>query len=181
MRVKDYHHTIDIWIKSLEPYDIARLLAQPAPGAWSLGQVYVHMLDETEFYFSQIKTCLASNDYAMEDCTSEAKAMLRNRAFPDMIIEGPPSNAYVRQPTSKELLIDRLLALKMIVDETAQLIATSLFHGKTRHPGLHYLSAEEWFAFSEMHFRHHLRQKERIEAFLERTFGKYEPQSDLSR
>ncbi|MGG7664576.1 DinB family protein [Dyadobacter sp. BHUBP1] len=177
MRVKDYHHTIDIWLRSLEPYDIARLLAQPGPGAWSLGQVYMHILDETEFYFSQIKVCLASNDHAMEDCTSEAKAMLRNNAFPDAILEGPPSNAFVRQPASKQSLIDRLLQLKTIVAETDLLIAQSLFHGKAKHPGLHYLCAEEWFQFSEMHFRHHLRQKARIESFLERTFGKYEPQT----
>ncbi|OJV14785.1 MAG: hypothetical protein BGO21_19025 [Dyadobacter sp. 50-39] len=177
MRVKDYHHTIDIWLQSLETYDIARLLAQPGPGCWSLGQVYMHILDETEFFFSQIKTCLASNDHAMEECTSEARKMLRDNAFPDAILEGPPSNALVRQPASRQLLADRLLRLKVLVTETDQLIAKSLFHGKARHPGLHYLCAEEWFQFSEMHFRHHLRQKARIESFLERTFGKYEPQN----
>ncbi|WP_353719180.1 DinB family protein [Dyadobacter sp. 676] len=177
MRVKDYQDTIDIWLRALEGYDIARLLAQPAPGAWSLGQVYMHILDEAEFYFNQIKICLASNDHAMEDCTSEARAMLHNNAFPDAILEGPPSNAHVRQPTSKQLLVDRLLHLKALVTETDRLIATSLFHGKAKHPGLYYLSAEEWFQFSEMHFRHHLRQKARIEAFLERTFGKCGPES----
>ncbi|MCF0074718.1 DinB family protein [Dyadobacter sp. CY261] len=170
-RVKDYHHIIDTWLQTLEPYDIARLLAQPAPGAWSLGQVYMHMLDESEFYFNQIKICLASNDYAMEEATSEAKAMLRNNAFPDEVIEGPATNAFVRQPDCKQLLTERLLALKKLVRETDRLIATSLFRGKAWHPGLHYLGAEEWFQFSEMHFRHHLRQKARIEAFLERTFG----------
>ncbi|GGM95309.1 hypothetical protein GCM10010967_30910 [Dyadobacter beijingensis] len=176
-RVKDYHNTIDNWLLALEPYDIARLLAQPGPGAWSLGQVYMHMLDEADFHFNQIKICLASNDYAMEDATSAAKTMLRNNAFPDEIIEGPATNAYVRQPDCKQFLIDRLCRLKTLVIETDRLIATSLFHGKAKHPGLHYLGAEEWFQFSEMHFRHHLRQKARIEAFLERTFGRYEPQT----
>ena len=176
MRVKDYQQTIDIWLQSLEPYDIARLLAQPGPGAWSLGQVYVHILDEAEFYFSQIKICLASNDHAMEACTSEAKTMLRNNSFPDLILEGPASNALVRQPASKQLLIDRLVRLKTVVAETDLLIGRSLFHGKAKHPGLHYLDAEEWFQFSEIHFRHHLRQKARIEAFMERTFGRYVPQ-----
>jgi hypothetical protein len=166
MRVKDYQQTIDIWFQALEPYDIARLLAQPGPGAWSLGQVYMHILDEADFYFNQIKICLASNDYSMEEATSEAKAMLRNNAFPDELIEGPPSNAFVRQPASKQLLCDRLVRFKTRVADTGQQIATSLFHGKAKHPGLHYLSAEEWFQFSEMHFRHHLRQKARIETFL---------------
>lgn len=169
---KDYRNTIDIWIRALDHYDIGRLLAQPGPGAWSLGQVYMHILDEADFQFNQIVTCLASNDHAMEECSDEAKAMFRRNAFPDRLIEGPASNAWVRQPGSKQLLADRLVALQERVRETDPLIAASLLRGKSRHPGLLYLNAGEWFQFSEMHFRHHLRQKARIEAFLERTFGK---------
>jgi hypothetical protein len=45
-------------------------------------------------------------------------------------------------------------------------ISASSVQGKAMHPGLHYLSAREWLQFSEMHFRHHLRQKERLDAFL---------------
>ena len=38
--------------------------------------------------------------------------------------------------------------------------------GKTKHPGLGYFDAREWLGFAEMHMRHHLRQKERIEKCL---------------
>ncbi len=135
------------------------LTAQPAPRSWSLGQVYVHVLDDTDFYFNQITVCLASNDHAMEGSTSEAKLMFRNNAFPDLRIVGLPSNALVRQPQSKQILADRLVRLKSRIEETDKLIAGSLFHGKAFHPGLRYLSAQEWFQFAEMHCRHHLRQK----------------------
>lgn len=172
MRVKDFHQTVDVWLKGLEPYDFVELTAQPAPRSWSLGQVYMHVLDETDFYFNQIRVCLASNDHAMEESTQEAKLMFRNNAFPDLLIVGPPSNALVRQPQSKQILADRLVRLKSLIDETDKLITGSLLQGKAFHPGLRYLSAQEWFQFAEMHCRHHLRQKARIEAFLERTFGR---------
>jgi hypothetical protein len=35
--------------------------------------------------------------------------------------------------------------------------------GKTRHPGLLFFSALEWLRFTEMHMRHHFRQKKRID------------------
>jgi hypothetical protein len=38
--------------------------------------------------------------------------------------------------------------------------------GKTKHPGLGYFDAREWLGFAEMHMRHHIRQKERIEQCL---------------
>jgi hypothetical protein len=47
-------------------------------------------------------------------------------------------------------------------------ITESPFGGKTKHPGLGYFSAHEWLQFADMHFRHHLRQKKRIDDFLER-------------
>jgi hypothetical protein len=44
--------------------------------------------------------------------------------------------------------------------------------GKSRHPGLGYFNAGEWLRFIEMHMRHHLRQKERIDAFLKTVENK---------
>ena len=46
------------------------------------------------------------------------------------------------------------------------LMTARKYKGKTKHPGLGYFSAEEWLQFAEMHFRHHLRQKKRIDEFL---------------
>jgi len=62
-----------------------------------------------------------------------------------------------------------LLNVKAEMNRAAILISKSSFKGKTKHPGLHYFSATEWLQFAEMHFRHHLRQKKRIEDFLKVT------------
>jgi hypothetical protein len=52
------------------------------------------------------------------------------------------------------------------MNTVATLISESQFNGKTKHPGLGYFSAKEWLQFANMHFRHHLRQKKRIDVFL---------------
>jgi hypothetical protein len=38
--------------------------------------------------------------------------------------------------------------------------------GKSKHPGLGYFTAQEWFQYVEMHMRHHLRQKARLDTYL---------------
>ncbi|MBA4056385.1 MAG: hypothetical protein C0490_16845, partial [Marivirga sp.] len=84
----------------------------------------------------------------------------------DEIIEGPPSNANTPQANSKPELIQLLRKLKKDLSDVKFLISKTASTGKTKHPGLHYLTASEWYQFAEMHFRHHLRQKKRIEAHL---------------
>lgn len=165
MLVEDFNHTIDIWIKELEQYDFIRLCTKPSPGSWSLGQVYMHLIDDTTYYIEQIKICISANDNVMEEASPAAKAMFLNNNFPDEVIEGPPSNFCMPQPGSKEQLVSRLTNLKDEMNNAAILISRSSFKGKTKHPGLNYFSADEWLQFAEMHLRHHLRQKKRIDDF----------------
>jgi hypothetical protein len=51
------------------------------------------------------------------------------------------------------------------------MIATALLQkriGKTKHPGSNYFTAKEWLQFAEIHLRHHLKQKKRIDDFFEK-------------
>ena len=95
--------------------------------------------------------------------------MFERNGFPDEIIEGPPDNAFTAQPESKEDLFVRLQDLKAAFNELVPAMSISGMQGKTLHPGLKYFNAREWMKFAEMHFRHHLRQKNRIDAFLSRS------------
>jgi len=164
--IEDLNHTIDIWIKELEQYDFTRLCAKPSPNGWSLGQVYTHLIDQAKYYIEQIKICVSTNDNALEEASPGAKKMFLNNEFPDEIIEGPLTNSHIPQPGSKEQLMSDLMNLKDEINNVEILISKSPFKGKTKHPGLKYFSANEWFQFAEMHFRHHLRQKKRIDDFL---------------
>jgi DinB family protein len=167
MVIENFNRTIDIWIDALERYDYTQLTTKPLPTSWSIGQVYMHLLDDTTYYIEQIEVCVANNDHASEHATSAGKIMLLNNDFPNEMLGGAPSNAYMPQPESKEKLIRDFLNLKAAMNNAAALISESLFHGKTKHPGLGYFSAKEWLQFADMHLRHHLRQKKRIDTFLE--------------
>jgi len=166
MSIKAFNHTIDIWISALEQYSFIQLCTKPSSTTWSIGQVYMHLLDDTQFYIDQIKVCLATNDHSSENASPHGKTMLLNNDFPNEILEGAPSNAYIPQPHSKEKLMNDVLNLKVEMNKVAVMISESSFSGKAKHPGLNYFSAKEWVQFADMHFRHHLRQKKRIDDFL---------------
>ena len=169
MLIDDFNHTINTWITTLEQYDLTRLCAKPAQKSWSLGQLYMHLIEDTHYYLEQIKICVATDDNAMEEASAFAKKLFLNNDFPDEAIEGAPANAFIVQPTNMQVLKSSLLNVKAEMNRAAILISKSSFKGKTKHPGLYYFSATEWLQFAEMHFRHHLRQKKRIEDFLKAT------------
>ena len=169
MLIENFNHTIGAWQNALEGYDYQQLTAKLSTTTWSIGQVYMHLLEDTSYYLEQIHVCVANNDHATEVATIEGRVMLSNSDFPNEILEGAPSNAFVPQPESKEQLMTDLSNLKSHMNLAAIKISESPFCGKTQHPGLGYFSAHEWVQFADMHFRHHLRQKKRIDDFLERA------------
>ena len=164
--IDDFNHTIGIWIKELERYEFVHLCSKPSPHSWSLGQVYVHLIYDTKYYIEQIKTCVTTNDNATEEPSPDGKTMLSNNDFPDEALEGAPSNAHIPQPENKEQLLEELTNIQKEINDLAIKIAESSFHGKTKHPGLNYFGAMDWLQFADMHFRHHLRQKKRIDNYL---------------
>jgi DinB superfamily len=166
MLIEDFNHSIDTWIKELEQYQFAHLCAKPSQGSWSLGQVYMHLIADTNYYIDQIKICISTGENRNETASAAAAAMFLNNEFPDEVIEGAASNYGIPQPGTKEQLKLSLMNLKNEMNKVAGLISKSRFEGKTKHPGLNYFSAGEWLQFAEMHLRHHLRQKKRIDNFL---------------
>jgi len=166
--IENFNHTINHWLSELERYSFTELCLKPSAGAWSLGQLYRHLIQEANFYREQIEICVRSNDHTKEEASAAGRAMLANNEFPNEIIEGDPANAFIPQPESKEKLLHDLALVKEQMNQVAVMIRETSFHGKTKHPGLNYFSAEEWLQFADMHFRHHLRQKKRIDEFLNR-------------
>lgn len=164
--MEDFNHTIDSWIAALEAYNFSQLCAKPSASSWSLGQVYVHLIEDSTYYIEQIKICLSSNENSLEEPSREAEILFLKNEFPDERIEGAAGNAYLPQPRSKSQLLNELIRLKIEMNNAAVQIAESPFYGKTKHPGLHYFSAEMWLQFAAMHLRHHLRQKQRLDLFL---------------
>jgi len=126
----------------------------------------MHLIDNSHYYIEQIISCVSHNDNVIEEASPKAQTMFLNNDFPDEVMEGPPENLDTPQPDSKEQLMSCLINLKEEVRNVEVLISESSFKGKTKHPGLGYFNANQWLQFAEMHFRHHLRQKKRIDRFL---------------
>jgi hypothetical protein len=165
MLIDDFNRTVDIWIHTIQQYNFEHLCTQPAANVWSVGQVCMHLINDTNWFIEQIRICVSNNNNANETMSPFAQTMFLNNSFPNERLTNP-ANANVPQPISKEILLQLFIHLKKDMNDAATQIANSKSTGKTKHPGLHYFNANEWLQFAEMHLRHHLKQKERIEAFL---------------
>ena len=165
--MEDLEHSIDHWIQALDQYDLKQLCSKPSQNSWSMGQLYRHLIADTGYYIEQIRLCLDTNEHATEESAAFAQSILHNNGFPDQQIKGDPSHASIPQPTDKKQLITDLQKLKEAVLVLKEAVFSSQSKGKTKHPGLGYFSAREWYRFADLHFRHHLKQKNRIDHFLE--------------
>ena len=96
---------------------------------------------------------------------------MRNPCFATMNFQMNSSKDHLQMTilhnrAAKKSCLNALLKLKDELNKAAALVSTRSGKGKTKHPGLHYFTAREWLQFADMHMRHHLRQKKRIEEFL---------------
>jgi len=164
--IQALNKSVDNWLKDLKTYRFDQLLIKPSTETWSLGQVYMHLIESTHYFILQAKLCATNDDHRNEETSTKARSMILNNEFPNLRLDGPPTNAFTKQPESKGKIAQDLLALKEEIELAGTFISKSNFQGKTKHPGLSYFNAYEWLLFSEMHFRHHLRQKKRIDDFL---------------
>lgn len=163
----DLTTTINEWIATFQKYSLEKICQQPAPGKWSLGQVGLHLIADSHFYLERIHACLHENANQDKTATPFARKLFANNAFPDVEIVGDPANDLIPQPGSKDELIKDFMGLR---DAFGQIAAQALDlknTGKSLHPGLGYFDAAQWYRFADIHMRHHLRQKKKIEATLE--------------
>ena len=161
--LKQFNKTIDEWIGFLDDYSLEQLIRKPIPNSWSLGQVYVHILSDTSYHIAQMKVALETDANSDEQMHVKAKSMFNNSSFPDMQIVGPGTDDNTPQPTTKEELLQHLIAMRADVNVLFRSNDFLAAKGKSKHPGLYYFSALDWLVFTEMHMRHHLKQKIRIE------------------
>lgn len=164
MLIDDINTTVDTWINDLQHYNLQELQARPDPRSWSLGQVYMHLIEATKFYLEQVDSCLKYNDNADGEMDDRGKVMFANNSFPDQRIVGDPFiSEKVPQPESIAQLQKDMLQLKHDMNEIGNSVMTSETVGKAAHPGHGYFSAVEWLQYAEMHMRHHRRQQRRLE------------------
>jgi hypothetical protein len=164
-----YQNAAAIWEKDLYKYTLEQLLKKSDADSWSLGQVYNHLITATLFFhLKQVEACIANNDNANK--SKNFKGFLTYNVLgkmPPIKIKVPPSDTYTpRQPESIDAIKNGLAKVQLKMKDMASILQNSANKGKTKHPGLSYLNAEEWYRLVGMHFTHHLRQKETLDAML---------------
>lgn len=163
--LQQFNDTLGQWVAFLDDYSLEMLCRPTKAAAWSLGQVYRHIIDDTGWYAEQVATALESKNHHHEQATREGRQILAE-GFPDVQIAGPATGTFIPQPESIDQLRQGLLAIQQAISETCGTADIDAATGKTQHPGLGYFTAAEWLRFATVHMQHHLRQKKRIDAQL---------------
>ncbi|AJY74708.1 DinB family protein [Paenibacillus beijingensis] len=166
-----FEEITDHYLQELEDFSMEQLTCKPSESEWSLGQVYVHLINSAMYMqLRNVELCRSGDrelTAAGGEKTEAGKAVFAQGAIPPIRIQVPPSPQYTPpQPEDKEQLALGLRAVVARMKELEpQLAAISPQH-TVLHPGFGALNAVEWFQLVDMHYRHHLRQKERLKSEL---------------
>lgn len=166
---KAFEKVVEQWRMALDDYTPEQFTLKPSEEEWSVGQVYVHLLQSAHFMqLRNAEECLAGNGARSETGrNANGDGVFAANALPPIQIKVPASPAYTpRQPESIGELRAQLDALTDTMRSLAGRMAGFDPEIRLSHPGLGLLNAEEWYLLVEMHFRHHLHQKGRLDAWL---------------
>jgi hypothetical protein len=157
---------VDLYTQQLERYDMDQLTRTPEEGEWSLGQVYVHLIQTSlHMQLRQIEACRQSRGAAGVK-NEQGQAVFALGAFPPIRIRVISEAHTPSQPESKVQLAEGLKEVVRRMREIEPVLEQIPAEHTAPHPRLGELTAKEWFTLIAMHFRHHLRQKERLDALL---------------
>ena len=166
--VKGFNNTLDLWRQQLEKYNYQEICTKPDDKSWLIGQIVSHLIEETTWYLERINICLENEENTEKTISPEIEKWFERNSFPIKRFKGPPDLPVPAQPQSKEAMFSQFDGLIAKIRFIGKEISLSESNGRAQHPGHGYLNAKEWFQYAEMHMRHHFRQKERIDDFLEK-------------
>ncbi|KIL42317.1 hypothetical protein SD70_02085 [Gordoniibacillus kamchatkensis] len=190
-----FEQTVAHYERELERYDLEQLTRKPGEEEWSLGQMYMHLIRSSLFMqLANVDACrkegldsgapvsgvpgtreaavAASSAPGATAATAAGKteqgaALFAMGSFPPEPVRVPPSPQYTPpQPESKDELAQGLRQVLARMRELEPALAHIPPERTRPHPRLGGLNAVEWFLLVEMHYRHHLLQKARLDAFL---------------
>ncbi|RCX23748.1 DinB family protein [Fontibacillus phaseoli] len=165
--LQEFKATVEGYLSELENFDMERLLIKTAEEEWSIGQMYMHLIQSAQFmHLDYVDRCLAGSEATLalkDEKTEQGKAVFELGSFPPIRIRVPASPQYTpKQPESKEQLTEGLHRIVKRMERTEAELSQAPEENKILHPGFGALNAKEWFLLIEMHYRHHLLQLERL-------------------
>lgn len=160
-----------LWRDALEQTSDDTLRAATAPGEWTLGQVYAHIVDATDgMVVPQIEKCLSvERTAAKKGKTLAGFFVFALGRIPPVRIRFQPIPGYApKQPRDGASIRSSLDAMEARLLDLVARASSAPRDRRARHPLLGMLNAGEWLQFAQMHLHHHLRQRRRLEQLLKR-------------
>ncbi|MES2732151.1 MAG: DinB family protein [Bacteroidota bacterium] len=155
--------------EELSRYSDEQFNSQRDELTWSVGQMYEHLLSSGyQLFFKKIKACLSQQHGSWEgEKNKDGARIFASGSFPPIKIKIPeawlgPSPVAKPRDTYQASLLQFLSEARQLGSEIAQ----GDTGYKTNHVALGMLTASEWFQMIEIHFRHHLRQKNELDEYL---------------
>ena len=164
-----FEEVAEQYVKALDGYSAEQFTKKPAADEWSLGQLYNHLIQSAvHMQIQAIEQCASGNGVVGGDKTENGEMIIGAGKFPPITIKVPDSPQYTpANPESTEEVKPKLLRLIDQVRELEPNLAAISPDQKMPHPALGYLNAAEWYQLISMHFVHHLRQKEKLDVFVQ--------------
>ncbi|HWY13311.1 MAG TPA: DinB family protein [Bacteroidia bacterium] len=164
---KSFDQTVDDWKSATEEYTEQLFELRPSEGGWSIGQVCEHLIVSTKRVFVVIDKCLSGNDNENEQKTEAGESAIKINILANMKVQNPAHKENPPlQPENRLLVREAFEDIHHDFMQVAEKVKASKATGKEKHPVLGFMNAHEWLHTVDMHWRHHIKQKESIDAFL---------------
>ncbi len=156
-----------IYFEALSTYSEKEFFYKSDSNTWSLAQMYEHVCSSSKFFFlANTKRCLEKRN-GQEGGLMNAKGegLFKNGGFPsDLKVKVPEKVASVIIGKEATYYVSEIKEIILSAIDLESLLVQDEGTYKIEHPVFGFLNAEEWFKSLEMHSRHHLKQKEGLEA-----------------
>ncbi|PWW02896.1 DinB family protein [Paenibacillus cellulosilyticus] len=167
--LEQFENTANYYLSEIPKYTMEQMTRKPSEDEWSLGQMYLHLVGSALYMqLRNLELCREQESAPVANDRPEmVKAMFAAGSFPPDRIRVPASPQYTpKQPESLEEMEQGLRAVIARMRELEPTLAAIPADRAVAHPRMGLLNAQEWFALVEMHYRHHLLQKGRLDVFL---------------
>jgi hypothetical protein len=154
---------IEQYKRSLDGYSIEQLRYKCLEDVWSVGQMYIHVIDVSEEYIENIQTCIMATQEEPGDKTKDGMKVFSEKVWPDVRVKlDEPANA-TRNPESKDEIMAGLEQVLKKLEFWVDRVHEANQACKVRHGWFGWLNALEWYEMVGMHGMHHFRQKLRLD------------------
>ncbi len=138
----------------------------PAPGTWSLSEVYSHLLSANRSSLFAVESCLRGKRTSAGSVSLAGRLVLFFGRLP-FKVRAPESMLAQVKKISREEAGNELELFRKRFLEVAGECQKAPENNRLKHPRLGMLNARQWVRFIEIHTWHHYRQLLRVKKQLD--------------